>query len=666
MRIEGINVEKRFRAVIDNSDNPASVASDWSEPVFKYVKTSKSENAETAEYVSECGGISVYTETEHIGGVTRQCNRIKNNTGHSIDVNRISSAYFGDLFPNCLADDRIILHYCVNSWQGEGRWKHVTLTEFGLEDVTHHDANRTSCSISSIGSWSTARYYPLVIIEDTKSGETYFFEHEGGFSWEIEFNLTGHAAGCCLCVDINSANENQNGFCAELKDDGEYRTSYVLSGKADGGFEAAVQLLTEYKQRNINTLLELPVCFNDFMNCLWAKPNIDDEISLIDAAAAAGAEIYCIDDGWFLQRGGIGFGDWAEDDSLFGDMGFSGLVKYISQKGMKPGIWLELETCMPNSKIYEISGNCLLKRHGKVIGKNRSFLNMSDKAVHEKLFSVIAHLYELGIRYIKNDYNHSMGIGCENYGGSYAEGLIKNMYAFYSFIDEVKEKFPELIIENCGSGAMRCDSGTLSHFNLQSISDQEDYINNPAIIQGISACIPPEKCGIWVLPYPVSYGEQGISKEEYDEKYGGIMDDGNQTVYNMCCGMFGVMMLSGRIDFCDEYNAELIKKGVAAYKKIRKVIKGGVPIYPKPQERFYKNGCSCIGLLNKTEKKIIIGIFKNDKRNDYSIDLSKWVDSDAKTETVYCGNNITVSMNNCIMEIKTTGNIAAGVFMLDL
>ena len=89
--------------------------------------------------------------------------------------------------------------------------------------------------------------------------------------------------------------------------------------------------------------------------------------------------------------------------------------------------------------------------------------------------------------------------GAEIRGSSPGEGLKKSAEAFYVLIDRVKKKHPDMKIENCGSGAMRSDNGTLRHFELQSTSDQEFYDLNPSIASGYAACIMPEKAGIWAL-----------------------------------------------------------------------------------------------------------------------------------------------------------------------
>lgn len=174
---------------------------------------------------------------------------------------------------------------------------------------------------------------------------------------------------------------------------------------------------------------------------------------------------------------------------------------------MKPGIWFEIESCAIHSPFATKHPECLLKRHGKTIGGARAFLDFRCPEVREFIKSCIDRIYKMGYRYIKNDYNQTTGLGIDPVGTSNEDNglayyLGEHDRAFKSFIDELASDYPDLIIENCGSGAMRADMGTLSHFLLQSVSDQEDYFRMPSIVSGSQACIPPETCGIWSYPYP--------------------------------------------------------------------------------------------------------------------------------------------------------------------
>ena len=135
---------------------------------------------------------------------------------------------------------------------------------------------------------------------------------------------------------------------------------------------------------------------------------------------------------------------------------------------MIPGIWFEFDACVENAYGYSLDDDAVIKRYNDPVGGSRSFYNMKNKKVRAYLKERISELYDLGFKYIKNDYNKNTGIGCtNNYAGdSPAEGLKQNSDAFCEFINELYNEFPELIIENCGSGALRSDNKMLRNFTL--------------------------------------------------------------------------------------------------------------------------------------------------------------------------------------------------------
>ncbi len=552
-------------------------------------------------------------------GVTKISNVVFNITNAPIRISHISSLYLENIAPNFHKND-VLIHICNFAWQGEAQWTEFTPYQLGVYPVAKHAFSHIDKTISSVGSWSTHKYYPIMIIEDKTADKVWYFELEASSNWSFELGTVGDGDVCAISVDCTATSENNNGFFKVLKPNESYETPSVLYGEAES-FDEAIGSLLKYKRKNSRRLNELTVCFNDYMNCLWAMPSCEKLLPLIDAAANVGAELFCIDDGWFIRDGnGTDFGDWIENDAIFGEGGFKSIIEYIKSKGMIPGIWLELETAFCYTSISKIAPDAILTRCGLPIGEERQFLNFGCKAVTDYLYSRVKHLYDMGIRYIKNDYNHSTGVGCDG-EGSFAAALIENNNKFFEFIDKLIADMPDLVIENCGSGAMRCDNNTLKHFHLQSTSDQEEFFNNPSIIRGMQGCMPPEKMGIWSYPFPATYKHRLDINSAYNEEYYKEMADGEQTVYNMACAFFGIMTLSGHIEKCDDYNLSLIKKAIEAYKANRDFIIGAMPVFIGEQQKLYTEGYSILALKNGNILRV--GIFRNGGADSIDFEIPK-------------------------------------------
>ncbi len=597
--------------------------------------------------------------------VTQQQNVIRN-TGHEpLTVNRFSSAFIDGIAAGYHTHD-VRLHYCHFCWQGEGQWRSVTPYEMGIYPVSYHTIGRAGKSLSNIGSWSTERIYPILIIEDKSVGQSWFFEHEGGFSWEIEIGSQGTPESAELTVDINSVNENMAGASVTLRPGEQFVTSTALYGSINGDWEDALRELLNYKRTHGKTLAEPLVCFNDYMNCLWANPSTEKLIPLIDTAAEMGAEVFCIDDGWFINRDGCSIGDWIEDDARFPGYGLQGILQYISDKGMKPGLWFELETYVKSSAIRHLAPNAVLYRHGNAVEADRGYLNFECEAVCHYLSDRIRHCYNLGMRYVKNDYNHTLGIGCDNFGSSFGYGLICNARAFLQFIDKMQAEMPDLIFENCGSGALRCDNGTLKHFALQSISDQERYYNNPSILWGMMRLMPPEKCAVWAYPYPLVFDKRNELKTTYDIDYQKQMENGRETIYNMACTLFGVPYLSGHIEQCDAYNRQLIQSAVRVYKQDRAFISTALPVSLYPQQALFTKGYSVLAL--KSNIKLRIGIFKYYGEDELKLDVNAFVGDNTVLREIYpaIDNSATATLHNGQLTFHTVHPVTAHVYEIDL
>lgn len=575
-------------------------------------------------------GLLITEKEEVFGNAARIQYTVKNTSNEKITLEHFSSGYFEDIGGGLLPwyDERKFkLHICYFTWQGEAQWREVSLSDMGLYHASNHgDVN--AIRLRSIGNQSTAVYFPQIFIEDTEHNKTYFFNIETTGNWFIE--VSRHTDNT-IRIDLNSAFYNNDNWYLNLESGEEYTASACVYGIVDGGFEEAAAAMTDYRRATAKAKLDVPyACFNDYMNCFWGMPTDEKLIPLIDKAAEVGCEVFCIDAGWQSRIKG----DWEWKDNLFGEYGFSGIIKYIADKGMKPGVWLELNSITKDSEVYKSLNDCMLKRNGVETGSaDMCQIDFRQPKVIEHMTKVFDRLYEKGVRFIKNDYNQTCGIGFDG-DKCTGEEIRENSIAFVDFINSIMGKYPDLIIENCASGSMRTDDFMMRNFHLVSVSDQEYYDYNPSILAGMAACVQPEKCGSWSYPYPQLYGDR--LEKVVDTVKTGADYSSEETVFNMINSMLGMMYLSGHIELADEENTNLISEAVKVYKEKRKFITKAYPIYPSGRFGIGKKGFYSYGLADKGNNKILLAVYRINSSEDTEVfDLRKYAGKNADVKVVY-------------------------------
>ena len=105
------------------------------------------------------------------------------------------------------------------------------------------------------------------------------------------------------------------------------------------------------------------------------------------------------------------------------------------------------------------------------------------------------------------------------------------------------------------------DYAMLSRLQIQSMTDQENYLKVPMILVGASAAVLPEQLAIWSYPLAKS--------------------DADQASFNMVAAMMCRIHQSGRLDSLSAEAAGQVAEGIRIYKEVlRKNIPGAVPFYP--------------------------------------------------------------------------------------
>jgi alpha-galactosidase len=502
--------------------------------------------------------------------VVRRYTKITNDGNASQDIEFLSSAMLNnfDRVSPGKPQDNLKIHYAFNSWQQEGQWKTATLSELGLEN--NNAFNLNTISFSNLGSWSTIKYLPMGMIENPKAGLIWFWQIEHNGSWYCELSNTsceGNYGSAYLFLGGPDAEHSQ--AIKILKPGESYVTVPVALGCVSGGFEEAIAALTKYRRTALVKFKAVnascPVVFNDYMNCLWGNPLTENELPLINAAAKAGCNYFVIDAGWYTGKNESwwdGVGSWNPSRNRFAPNGLISIIDTIRSKGMVPGLWLEPEVVGIHNPLKDKPDEWFLMRNGKrIIDNSRYLLDFRNPDVRKYMSSVVERMVkEYKVGYIKMDYNNIIW-GAESEGISAGQGLLEHNRALIIWYKEIADLYPELIVENCGSGGCRMDYAMLSQTQVQSCTDQGDYKKYPGILVGTLTAVLPEQLASW------SYPRKDCSIKE--------------ASFNMVSAMLCRIHQSGNLSHLSTESFKMVQEGLIIYKSIlAPVIPKSVPFFP--------------------------------------------------------------------------------------
>lgn len=475
----------------------------------------------------------------------RSSTSVENTGSEAVWLSYVSGFYYNSFAP--AAADALML--CQNGWMQELLPDIRSLADWGIVKGT----TSRKISVSNTGTFTTKDYLPIGYL----GGLFWQIENNGG--WSIEVSNSGGVPYTAL-----SGPCEESGWYKQLAPGASYTTPTCAVGFGDDLTEALGEL-TKYRRiiKGCNAeYLHQPLIFNDYMHCLGAKPDTPSEHDMIDRAAKAGAEYYCMDAGWYADGGWWdNVGEWQPAQHRFAD-GLGEVFDYVRSKGMVPGIWLEPEVMGVHCPLAQQFGDdCFYLRRGKrVVNRQRYQLDYRSPTVLAHMNETVDRLIaEYGIGYFKFDYNIDAGVGTERDADSCGDGLEQCRAAFLGWVDALRARYPHVIFENCSSGGMRMNYDMLSRFMLQSTSDNESFVETASIAANASLGVLPEQAGIWVCPLP-------------------NMTRGELT-YTLVNGMAGVFYLAGRPYEQGESSA-LLDEAVAVYKSYRAEIQRFLPAFP--------------------------------------------------------------------------------------
>ncbi len=271
----------------------------------------------------------------------------------------------------------------------------------------------------------------------------------------------------------------------------------------NSGFNGAGNVLHQYQLHHVLPADQIgrptPIIVNT-----WASYGTDvneaNLLNLSDRASRIGAELLVIDDGWQTS-----LGDWTPDAIKFPN-GLKPIIELTRERGIELGLWIEIESCEINGHLHKAHPEWLMRLPGREphthyrpdVDRYSALLNFAIDEVADYFIQQIDTLiHETGIRYLKLDMNYlfSEPGWPEVAPVKRQEIWVRYTRNIYRVFEQISSKHPDVLMENCASGAGRSDYGMNRYFGRMNRSDNQDALDALCMHAGYTLMHHPRLAG---------------------------------------------------------------------------------------------------------------------------------------------------------------------------
>ncbi len=334
------------------------------------------------------------------------------------------------------------------------------------------------------------------------SGEVFF----GVLHWSGDFNITIESQYGKRVSITGGLNDLTGDY--SLKSGEMFETPHFTAGFVSGGFERMSEVFYDWQ---LDYLLPrgrkkdkahgvTPVIYNSWYPFEF---DIDEKkcLAMVDQCADLGVELFVIDDGWMPKRVNdhAGLGDWFADPERF-PHGLGIIADRCHERGILFGLWVEPEMVNPDSDLFRTHPDWIIGDPNRehTLQRNQLVLNLARDDIRDWALQQLYRLIEENkLDYLKWDMNRyaterSWPDAPKEDRKSLSIRYTRNLLMIWQ---QLNEKYPDLLLENCASGGGRCDFGMVPFADRINRSDNADPVDVMLLHEGFTMLFVPKTAG---------------------------------------------------------------------------------------------------------------------------------------------------------------------------
>ncbi len=439
------------------------------------------------------------------------------------------------------------------------------------------------------GKRSTYENHPWVAVHDPQRKGGWFLGFEWSGTWKIDtqFIADSQLTTVFACTDANSHN---------LKPGESLISPAAFIGLFAGEWDNCFNACRYYVDDEIIPKIkpEWPTSLHVYLfHNTPEKGNNDFLKSEIDAAADAGFDTTYVETIWWDE--GAQAGEFSYGLGNFNDnrkkipMGLRKMSDYVHSKGMYFGVWFEIERVdirTANRLRNPWKPEWIVQQKGYPYRSwcpHVFLLCLGVKAAAEwAVENLIWAVNEYNIDYIMFDGNEWAICDDPTHDHGTGDGEWAQIHGFYYVMQEIRKAFPNLMIMNSSGGSQRGDFGIARYSNCIHPHDNAAPSAKQRRFMHGTGCMYPTSYQASVLSDYNDLPGDNISQIWQQRPVDRIID-AERFEWRMLNRFMGYFAIGLEVNALPDFQREILKKGNAFYKRIRRCIHGDRFVLSGPQ-----------------------------------------------------------------------------------